>query len=230
MAEQSSHILGNFQRALNDMTADLNRMSGLVTTSLDLAVRGLLERNSAICSEVIADDEEIDNLEVKLDEEGVKIITLFQPVASDLRKVVSAMKVSANLERTADQAVGIAKRARKINKNLEISEARLVEPLYQMAATLLRQSLEAFREGDVGIALKVKEKDAELDKACKSLAKQLTRRMEEDPEHIKDYLNLHFVVRFLERVGDHAKNISDDAVFAESAVDIRHGGELPEQG
>ena len=230
MSGPSGHILGNFQRALNELTADLNRMAGLVTKSLDLAVQGLLERNTSLCSEVIADDEEIDNLEVKLDEEGVKIIMLFQPVASDLRKVVTAMKVSSNLERTADQAVGIAKRARKMNKHLEVPEARLVEPLYQMAATLLRQSMEAFREGDVNIALEVKEKDAELDKACKSLAKQLTRRMEENPDHIKDYLNLQFVIRFLERIGDHAKNISDDAVYAEAAVDIRHGGEdqLPE--
>jgi phosphate transport system protein len=139
------------------------------------------------------------------------------------------MKVSSNLERTADQAVGIAKRARKINRNPEIPEVRLVEPLYDMASSLLRRSLEAYRTGNVDIAMEVKKKDEELDKAFKALAKQLTQRMEEDSEHIKDYLDLHFIIRFLERIGDHAKNISDDAVFAEAAVDIRHGGELPEE-
>ena len=153
---------------------------------------------------------------------------LYQPVASDLRKVVSVMKVSSNLERVGDQAVGIAKRARKLNKSLELPETRLVEPVYDKAARLLRRSLEAFREGKVEVALEVKDEDAELDKAYKAVAKQLTARMEEDSGRVKDYLDLQFVVRFLERVGDHAKNIAEDAVFAESAHDIRHGGERPE--
>ena len=228
MPENTPHILGRFQIALDELTADLNRMSGLVLQNLASSVSGLIQRNTDLCSRVIADDEEIDHLEMRIDEEGLKIIALFQPVASDLRKVVSAMKVASNLERVADQAVGIAKRARKMNKNLEIGDTRLVEPIYQQADQLLRRSLEAWREGDVAIALDVKKKDAELDKAYKALAKQLTRRMEEDSAHIKDYLDLQFIIRFLERVGDHAKNISEDAVFAEAAVDIRHGGEAPQ--
>jgi len=230
MTDKHTHILGNFQRALDELTSDLDRMAGLVVQNVDYAVRGLLQRDTGLCTTVIADDEEIDHLEMKIDDEGLKIIALFQPVASDLRKVVSAMKVSSNLERVADQAVGIAKRARKINKNTEVGETRLVEPIYEQAATLLRRSLEAYRDGDVGIALEVKEKDALLDKAFKATAKKLTRRMEEDREHIKDYLDLQFIIRFLERIGDHAKNISDDAVFAEAAVDIRHGGEAPKTG
>jgi phosphate transport system protein len=96
-----------------------------------------------------------------------------------------------------------------------------------MALNQLRRSLEAFGSGDVEIALKVKEMDNQLDKTFKATAKQLTARMEEDPEHIKDYLDLQFIIRFLERIGDHSKNISEDAVFAESAVDIRHGGDAP---
>ena len=228
MPDNHTHILGNFQRALDELTADLDRMAGLVIQNVDFAVRGLIQRDTALCSSVIAADEEIDHLEMKIDERGLKIIGLFQPVAADLRKVVSAMKVSSNLERVADQAVGIAKRARKMNKNIEIGETRLVEPIYEQAATLLRQSLEAYRDGDVAVALEVKEKDARLDKAFKATAKQLTRRMEEDSAHIKDYLDLQFIIRFLERIGDHAKNISEDTVFAESAMDIRHGGDLPE--
>ena len=224
----NEHILGSFQKALDDLTDDLNRMSSLVVQNLENAIRGLLQRDSALCSEVIAEDEEVDRLEIKIDEEGLKIIVLYQPVASDLRKVVSAMKVSSNLERVGDQAVGIAKRARKMNKNLEIAETRLVEPVYQLASELIRSSLQAWREGSVETALQVKDKDAELDKTYKSVSKQLRRRMEEDSERIKDYLDLLFIVRFLERIGDHAKNISEDTVFSEAAMDIRHGGERPE--
>jgi phosphate transport system protein len=224
MPDKSPHILGNFQRALDQLTADLDRMAGLVAGNLDSAVRGLLERNTDLCSHVIADDEEIDRLQMRIDEEGLKIITLFQPVASDLRRVVSAMKVAGNLERVADQAVGIAKRARKINRNPEMQEIRLVEPLYEMAATLLRRSMVAYSDGDVAVALDVREQDSKLDKAYKATGKQLTQRMEEDVTRIKEYLDLQFVIRFLERIGDHAKNICEDAVFVEAAVDIRHGG------
>ncbi|NIP94066.1 MAG: phosphate signaling complex protein PhoU [Akkermansiaceae bacterium] len=228
MSKEPTHILGRFQRALDELVEDLNRMSAIVTRSLENAFRGLRDRDTSLCAQVIADDEEVDQLEMKLDEEGLKIIMLYQPVASDLRKVVSVMKVSSNLERVGDQAVGIAKRGRKLNKSLELPETRLVEPVYDKAASLLRRSLEAFREGKVEVALEVKDEDAELDKAYKAVAKQLTGRMEEDSGRVKDYLDLQFVVRFLERIGDHAKNIAEDAVFAESAHDIRHGGERPE--
>jgi len=226
----SEHILGKFQKALDELTADLNRMSALVVQNLESAMRGLLERDTALCAQVIADDEEVDRLEMKIDEEGLKVIMLYQPVASDLRKVVTTMRVASNLERVGDQAVGIAKRARKMNKNLEIAETRLVEPVYEKAAELLSSSLQAWREGDIGKALEVKSADADLNKAYKAVSKQLTSRMEEDSAHVREYLNLQFVIRFLERVGDHAKNISEEAVFAEAAMDIRHGRKRPEVG
>ena len=228
MTQESQHILGNFQRSLDELTQNLNRMADLVIQNLEAAVKGLLERDTALCAQVIADDEEIDTLEIRIDEQGLQIMMLYQPVASDLRKVVSAMKVSSNLERVGDQAVGIAKRARKMNKNREIAETRLVEPVYDKAISLLRLSIEAYRDGQIEEALEVKDRDSELDKAYKAVAKQLTARMEEDSEHIKDYLDLQFIVRFLERIGDHAKNIAEDAVFAEAAMDIRHGGERPD--
>ncbi len=229
MSPETQHILGNYQKALDDLNADIRLMAQLVEKSLETAKRGLLERDSAACGDVIADDEEIDQLEKSIDEDGLKIITLYQPVATDLRSIVATMKVSSNLERVGDQAVGIAKRARKMNKNPEIPEIHDIESLFEIAIRLLRMSLQALHEGDVEIAMEVKDRDNDLDKAYKALGKQLTTRMVEDPERIKDYLDLQFMARFLERVGDHAKNISDEAVFVASAVDIRHGGALPEQ-
>lgn len=222
------HILGNFQQALDDLTKDLNSMANLVVQNLENAMKGLLVRDTALCAQVIADDEEIDHLEVKIDREGVNILMLYQPVATDLRRVITAMKVSANLERVADQSVGIAKRARKINRNTELAETRLVEPVYDQAIALLRSSIEAYRQGGLETALGIKDRDAELDKTYKAVARQLTQRMEEDSERVKDYLNLQFIVRFLERIGDHAKNIAEDTVFVKSALDIRHGRERPE--
>ena len=226
MNKDNDHILGSFQTALDELNVSLFQMADLVRLNLDKAVEGLIKRDTNLCTAVIADDEDINNLEKRIDEEGLRIITLYQPVASDLRLVASMMKVSPNLERIGDQSVGIAKRARKMNKNEEISETLLVDPLYKMAADLLRQSLEAFKNRNVEQAISVKKQDAELNVIHKELVKKLTKRMESDPERIKDYLDLQFIARALERVGDYSKNICEDAIFVESAVDVRHGGVL----
>jgi len=226
MNKDNDHILGSFQTALDELNVSLFQMADLVRLNLDKALEGLIKRDTNLCTAVIADDEDINNLEKRIDEEGLRIITLYQPVASDLRLVASMMKVSPNLERIGDQSVGIAKRARKMNKNEEISETLLVDPLYKMAADLLRQSLEAFKNRNVEQAISVKKQDAELNVIHKELVKKLTKRMESDPERIKDYLDLQFIARALERVGDYSKNICEDAIFVESAVDIRHGGVL----
>ena len=228
MPDETPHILGKFQDALDKISADLNSMAEQVSRSLEMAVRGLTERDSTLCDQVIADDAEVDLLEMKIDEEGLRIMTLYQPVATDLRRVISVMKVSGNLERVGDQAVSIARRARKMNRNLEIAETRLVEPVYKKAISLLQKSLGAFAEGNLEHALEIRGEDAELNKAQKSVSKQLTSRMENDSDRIKDYLDLQFIVRWLERVGDHAKNIAEEAVFVTAAMDIRHGAERPE--
>lgn len=228
MPDETPHILGKFQEALDKISADLNSMADQVTSNLEMAVRGLTERDSTLCDQVIADDAEVDLLEMKIDEEGLRIMTLYQPVATDLRRVISVMKVSGNLERVGDQAVSIARRARKMNRNLEIAETRLVEPVYKKAISLLQKSLGAFAEGNLEHALEIRGEDAELNEAQKSVSKQLTARMENDSARIKDYLDLQFIVRWLERVGDHAKNIAEEAVFVTAAMDIRHGAERPE--
>lgn len=228
MPDETPHILGKFQEALDKISADLNSMADQVTSNLEMAVRGLTERDSTLCDQVIADDAEVDLLEMKIDEEGLRIMTLYQPVATDLRRVISVMKVSGNLERVGDQAVSIARRARKMNRNLEIAETRLVEPVYKKAISLLQKSLGAFAEGNLEHALEIRGEDAELNEAQKSVSKQLTSRMENDSARIKDYLDLQFIVRWLERVGDHAKNIAEEAVFVTAAMDIRHGAERPE--
>ena len=227
MSPESQHILGNFERALNKLSDDIVKMGSLVESTFETAVRGLLRRDTDLCNQVLADDEEIDQFEIDIDKEGMQIIALYNPVATDLRKVVSAMKVSSNLERVADQAVGIAKRARTPDEIAEVAETRLVEPIYELAAALLHDAIAGFNtRGHVDEAIAIQTRDKEIDAAYKETAKKLTARMEEDASHIKDYLDLQFIIRFIERIGDHAKNIAQDTIYAESAVDIRHGGKL----
>src|ERR1700746_702815 len=109
------HILGSFDEALGSLRNNVLMMAGLTERTLDRALKGLLQRDDDLCANAIADDEEIDQLEKQIDKDGFEILLRFQPVASDLRRVISTIKLSPNIERVGDQATNIAKRARKLN-------------------------------------------------------------------------------------------------------------------
>jgi phosphate transport system protein len=221
------HILGTFDEALASLRDNVLMMAGLAERSLDRAIKGLLKRDDNLCANTIADDEEIDQLEKQIDKDGVDVLLRFQPVASDLRRVVAAMKLSPNIERVADQATNIARRARKLNKHPALPEAELIAPIHAHAISMFKDSIDAFVREDVDLALAVIGRDDALDKMNKMANRQLTQRMAEDPDQLRGYLNLIFVSRCLERVGDHAANIAEDAVYAAAAEDIRHPPSIP---
>src|SRR5712664_1671287 len=127
------HILGTFDEALASLRNNVLMMSSLTERSLERAIKGLFQRDDDLCAHAIADDEEIDQLEMQIDKDGVAILLRFQPVASDLRRVVSAMKLSSNLERLGDQATNVARRARKLNQHPPLSEVDLIVPMRDKA-------------------------------------------------------------------------------------------------
>jgi phosphate transport system protein len=216
------HILGTFDEALASLRNNVLMMSGLTERSLDRAMKGLFERNDNLCANAIADDEEIDQLEKQIDKDGVDILLRFQPVASDLRRVVAAMKLSSNLERMADQATTIARRARKLNRHPPLPEVELIRPMYDHAMSMFRDSVDAFVREDVDLGCAVVQRDEALDELNRGVSHKFVERMAQDPEQLRGYLNLIFIARALERVGDHATNIGEDAVYAAAAEDIRH--------
>jgi phosphate transport system protein len=216
------HILGNFDEALASLRNSVLMMAGLAERSLDCAIKGLLERDDDLCANAIADDEEIDQLEKQVDKDGVDLLLRFQPVASDLRRVVSAMKLSPNIERVADQATNIARRARKLNRHPPLPEVELIRPMYQHALSMFKDSINAFVREDAELARAVIPRDNVLDEMNRSASRTLIDKMARDPDQLRGYLNLIFVSRCLERVGDHATNIAEDAVYAAAAEDIRH--------
>lgn len=217
-----NHILGTFDEALGTLRNNVLTMASLAERSLSRAVTGLLTRDDELCAIAIADDEEIDQLEKQVDADGIDLLLRFQPVASDLRRVVSAMKLSPNIERIADQATNIARRARKLNQHPPLSEVQLIEPMHRHAIAMFKDSLDAYLRGDVELARAVVDRDDELDAMNAAANRHLIDRMAQDPEQLRGYLNLVFVSRCLERVGDHATNMAEDAVFATAAEDIRH--------
>ena len=216
------HILGNFDEALASLRNNVIMMASLSERSLDRAINGLFQRDDDLCANAIADDEEIDQLEKQIDKDGVDVLLRYQPVASDLRRVVSAMKLSPNIERVADQATNIARRARKLNRYPELPESELIQPIYGHALAMFKDSIDAYVREDVDLGRALIPRDDVLDDMNRKAGRRLTERMAEDPDRLRGYLNLMFISRCLERVGDHATNIAEDAVYAAAAEDIRH--------
>jgi phosphate transport system protein len=226
----SRHILRAFDTALDGLRADALMMASLTDRNLQNAMSCLLDRNAQLCAVAIADEREVNSLEKKVDCDGVAILLRFQPVASDLRQVVSTMKLANNLERIADQAVKIARRSRKLTMEPELDEAIALGPLFIDAVGLFRDSIRAYADGDVALARTLRGRDREIDQMNHDIANDLTAKMADQPDRIPDYLNLLFIARHLERVGDHAKNIAEDAVYTAEAEDIRHPNNLMEVG
>jgi phosphate transport system protein len=197
-------------------------MSSLTDRIFQTAFEALLKRDSELCDHVVAEDEEIDILEKQVDQDGVNLLIRFHPVASDMREVVSAMKVSANLERIADQSVSIARRAKHLNDRPAVRELALLESPYRLAVTIFRNSIRAFADGDCELARTLKLKDRELDALTDYVNEKLVQRATLDSELVPSYVDLIFVARALERIGDHATNIAEDSFWRDQAADIRH--------
>ncbi|MFT4176613.1 MAG: phosphate signaling complex protein PhoU [Luteolibacter sp.] len=217
----SSHIFRNFDKHIDALRKDVLTMAHLCRQNLERAMQSLLHRDLELARAVIADDTDVDDLEVKIDQSGMDLLIRFTPVATDLRFVITSMKMSHNLERISDHAVNIAKRSKKICKGPEI-DAGLIAPLHTLADKILLESFTAYTEQNADLGQSLKAKDKELDRLHKEVIASLSKRFEDPAEHSENLLHLIFVARSLERIGDLAVNIGEDSVFLSSAKDIRH--------
>ena len=222
MHSDTPHILREFDQAFGALRAEVIAMAGQARLNLERAMQGLLERDLDRCKAVVADDDEVDDAELRIDRIGMETLVRFHPVASDLRLVITSMKVAANLERISDHAVNIAKRAHKMLTRPECPEVTFIEPLYALADQQVRDALSAYTDRNAELGQSLQLRDKELDRMHKRLIATFSARLEEGGEKAEDYLHLIFVARSLERIGDLAVNIGEDAVYHDSARDIRH--------
>jgi len=218
----SPHILRDFDHAITALKNEVLKMAAKSRHNVERAVQALLQRNKELANSVIADDDEIDEYERNIDKLGMDILVKYHPLATDLRLVVSSMKISMNLERIADHAVSIAKRAKKIIGTSELGDVTLVEPLYTLADHLLRDAISSYSDGNSSLGASLHVRDKELDKLHKEVTAQFSSRIEDSGGRSQEYLHLILIIRSLERVGDLACNIGEDAVFLENAKDLRH--------
>ncbi len=224
------HILSSYDKTLNAMREKVLTMISITRKNLDVARRGLLERDTDLCNEAIAADQDVNLLEKEVDQLGMQALLRFQPTAHDLRAVMGMIRVANNVERIADQAAGIAKRGRKINLLPEMTELNLIQPVFDLCVQNLEASLRAFVDGDSAAAATARSADKQLDAAEKEFDRQMLKVMEARSSALEGCLHLIFVARFLERIGDHAKNICEDAIFIAEAKDIRFSKNQWSQG
>ncbi len=222
MSTNTPHILRDFDAAIQALRNDVLSMAAKTRFNLESAVGAVLDRNAEAANAVIADDDEVDDLERSIDRLGMDILVRFRPVASDLRLVISSMKIAMNLERVSDHATSIAKRARKLSDNNELPDANLIEPLYTLADQLLRDAIAAYSDHDAHLGAALHLRDKELDKLYKQVTTLFSSRIDGASGRTEDYVHFILIVRSLERIGDLAVNIGEDAVFLEAARDLRH--------
>ncbi len=187
---QPKHTLSEFEEALGALRSNVLLMASLTTRSLTNALQGLRDRNDDLCLRAIADDEEIDQLEKQMDRDGVELLIRFQPVASDLRRVVSAMKLSPNLERIGDESVSVARKARKLNQHPSTCRSGTDYPARgSRHGNVPRRRRRLLRE-DVEQGRALQERDKGLDAMNKDVARTCLARIGHDPEQLRGYLNL----------------------------------------
>ncbi len=224
------HILRAHDEAIAALAADIRHMGDLALQNLQNATFGLMKRDFKLCNQAIADDGEVDELEKKIDHSAIDIITRFGPKATDLRRVIASMKVSTSLERISDHCVSLARRAKRISERPVVPETDAIPELSALAGDQLRDSVAAFCDGDLEAALCIQARDSLLDAAQLAFARSIISKLETDSSNVKNYVDLLFITRFIERIGDQSVNIAEDAVYHLTALDTRHGGDLPPGG
>lgn len=212
MSEQ--HIASVFDRDLEAIQAHIMKMGGLVEAAIMGAARSLETRDEELAKEVRNGDQAIDALEELIDEETARLIALRAPTASDLRLVLSVLKVSTNLERIGDYSKNIAKRTTVLVGAGEINgSAAALRRMAREVERMLRDALDAYIQRDAELALDVIERDMEVDQMYNGLFREFLTFMAEDPRNISSCMHLHFIAKNIERMGDHVTAIAEQVVY-----------------
>jgi phosphate transport system protein len=216
------HTSKHYEQQLRLLKEKLLLIGHKAEASIADATRALIERRPTLAQRVVDEDDQVDKLELEIDDLCIGILAREQPVASDLRFITTAMKIVADIERIGDIGANIARRALEIMKEPELKPVIDVPVAARAAQRSLKQSLDAFVNGDAQLAKLVIEGDGYIDDVCEQMLRELLTYMFEDPTTISRALRLTFVARNLERVGDHASNIAEMVIFLVEGQDIRH--------
>lgn len=220
------HISRQFNEDLESLKTEMLEMGGKVTRQVADAVDALASADSELAEKVLRVEEEIDRAEMELDEHATLIIAKRQPAASDLRMVMSVIRIARDLERVGDEASKVAKMAIALTDEGTAPRGYTeIRHIANAVRKMLNDSLDAYTRFDVKAALETLAEDEQVDMDYRSAVREMVTYMMEDPRSISRVMNVLWTLRSLERIGDHAKNICEQVVYLVKGADIRHGNE-----
>ena len=220
----TEHISKQFDAELEAIRARVLQMGGLVESQIHLAIDALINGDVPLMNRVIADDHRVNAMEVEIDESCNQIIARRQPAAGDLRMVMTVIKTITDLERIGDEAEKIARMAKLLSQrdSLILPRYNEIKHAAELALDMLRKSLDAFARLDLACAAQVVRQDEQVDEEFRTIMRYLITFMMEDPRTISTALEILFVAKAIERIGDHAKNMSEYVVYMVKGRDVRH--------
>ena len=212
----------HFHEELEALKQTLLAMGGLVEDQIRRVMRALTERDDALAQEVIDRDRQVNTYDVEVDETCVNLLALHQPAAGDLRVITTAMKIVTDLERIGDQAVNIAQRVLELNREPQLKPYIDLPRMAERAQAMVKESLDAFVSRDTDLARRVCSADSEVDALKEQIFRELLTFMMQDARAIPRAIRLILISRFLERVAEHATNISEMVIYLVDAKMVRH--------
>ena len=220
----SDHISKQFDAELEAIRANVLQMGGLVERQIQSAIESLISGDVAMMNRVIDDDHRVNAMEVKIDEACSQVIARRQPTASDLRLVMTVVKTITDLERIGDEAQKIARMAKLLSQKhgLSIPRYHEIKRTSEIAVDMLRKVLDAFARLDVVMAAQVVRQDEQVDTEFQAIMRYLITFMIEDPRTISLSLEILFIAKAIERIGDHAQNIAEYVIYMVKGRDVRH--------
>ena len=222
------HIVKSYDDELKRLTGELQRMGQLALAQLDASIDAVMARDSHAAMKIVHNDATIDALEHEVSHDVVRLLALRQPMARDLREILAALRIAADIERIGDYAANIAKRSIVLNQSAPVQLAYALPRLARIAETLVREVLAAYHDYDADRALAAWARDEELDEQYTGLFRELLTYMMEDPRNITPCTHLLFMTKNLERIGDHATNIAENVYFlvhGQQIAQIRRKGD-----
>jgi phosphate transport system protein len=217
----------HFREELESLQSRLLEMGGLAEERVRSAVQGLVTRDPALFEKVLLGDEPVNQLHIEVDRRCFRLLALHQPMATDLRAIVAAVKINTDLERVGDLAVNIAEAGTRYIAHPPVKKLIDIPQMGDIAQAMLRDALDAFVKRDTRLAHQVLNEDDRLDSLKTQVFRDLLTYMLKDQSTVEPSLDLILVSRHLERIGDHATNIAEDVIFMVSALDVRHHPPAP---
>lgn len=223
-ADGESKVSIHFTMAMDGLHRDIVAMCSKVEENISAAVKGLQQRSGELAAELQVRDREVNNLDIHIEEECLRILALYHPVANDLRRVTAVLKIAGELERVGDIAVNLADRAASISLFPEFPMPQLLSEMTDKALAMLHQSIDAYVDLDSTLARQVCANDDEVDRLNVALLQRVREEITQNVKIAEPGMHLFSAIRQIERVADHATNISEDVVYLVEGIIIRHGG------